>query len=114
EDFDYRLFCFGKNADAIRGGAMLRARFGWDDPRYRTKKPLEPPFAAQGTAFPPTTEAMRGIDAPTMVLGWLSRAGLEKLIELPSEDAAAADAGVKKEGDAEKKADEPIADAGKS
>ncbi len=69
EPFDPRLFCFGKAAAALRPGALLHARFGWDPPKKGTKKPPEPPFAAEGTEREPTVASQREIVAPSIVLG---------------------------------------------
>jgi hypothetical protein len=71
ESFDPLLFCFGKDASAaLSGGAVVHARFGWDAPKGATKKPPEPPFAVEGTAFPAAVAPQRELSAPTMVLSF--------------------------------------------
>lgn len=71
ESFDPLLFCFGKDASAaLSGGAVVHPRFGWDAPKRATKKPPEPPFAVEGTAFPAAVAPQRELSAPTMVLSF--------------------------------------------
>jgi hypothetical protein len=70
ETFDPRLFCFGKEARALEGGALVRARFGWDPPRKGAKK-VEPPFAVEGTEFPAVVAPMKQLVAPSMVLSYM-------------------------------------------
>ncbi|HVK69897.1 MAG TPA: hypothetical protein VM694_35805, partial [Polyangium sp.] len=69
EPFDPRLFCFGKAAAALRPGVTLHARFGWDPPKKGTKKPPEPPFAAESTEREPTSAPAPELRAPAIVLG---------------------------------------------
>jgi len=69
EPFDPRLFCFGKAAAALRPGVTLHARLGWDPPKKATKKPPEPPFAAESTEREPTLASQPQILAPAIVLG---------------------------------------------
>ncbi|MFT3766150.1 MAG: hypothetical protein QM820_11645 [Minicystis sp.] len=68
ETFDPRLFCFGKDAQAIDGGVIVRARYGWDAPRNAKK--VDPPFAVEGTEFPATVAPQKQLFAPTIVLSW--------------------------------------------
>ncbi|MDI3287763.1 hypothetical protein [Polyangium sp. 15x6] len=69
EPFEPRLFCFGKAADALRPGVTLHARLGWDPPKKTSKKPPEPPFAAESTEREPTVAPQPQIVAPAIVLG---------------------------------------------
>ena len=69
ERFDVHLFCFGKHADALAGGDVVSPHFGWDPPKNGKAK-IEPPFAAQGTAFPPTNDPLKELLAPTMILAY--------------------------------------------
>jgi hypothetical protein len=72
EAFDPRLFCFGKAAKALEGGAIVRATYGWDAPRRQWgPKKVEPPFAVEGTVFPAAVEPKKQLLAPTLVLSWL-------------------------------------------
>jgi hypothetical protein len=100
ETFDPRLFCFGKDAAAIEGGALVRARYGWDPPAKGAKK-VEPPFVVEGTAFPAAVEPKKMLVAPSLVLSWL----------LPEADDESAEAKADAE-DAKVDAEEtePIAD----
>jgi hypothetical protein len=68
ETFDPRLFCFGKDAAAIAGGAIVRARFGWDAPKNAKK--VDAPFAVQGTEFPAAVAPQKQLTAPTIVLSY--------------------------------------------
>ena len=70
ESFNPKLICFGKNADALTGGAVVRTRFGWAPAPKGSNKPPQPPFAAQGTDDPPTHAPLRELTAPTMVLSY--------------------------------------------
>jgi hypothetical protein len=73
ESFDPRLFCFGKNAAALVGSAVVRARFGWSPPpkwALAAKKPPVPPFAAEGTEDPATTTPLKQLAAPTLLLSY--------------------------------------------
>jgi hypothetical protein len=69
EAFDPRLFCFGKAAAAVEGGALVRARYGWDLPARGAKK-VTPPFVVEGTTFPAAVEPKKVITAPALVLSW--------------------------------------------
>jgi hypothetical protein len=69
EAFDPRLFCFGKDAQALVGGAIVRARFGWDAPARGARK-VDPPFAAEGTTYPPEVAPLKQLVAPTIVLSY--------------------------------------------
>jgi hypothetical protein len=69
EAFDPRLFCFGKDAQALAGGVVVRARFGWDPPARGAKK-VDPPFAVEGTAFPAEVAPQKQLVAPTFVLSY--------------------------------------------
>jgi len=68
ETFDPRLFCFGKDAHAVAGGAIVRARFGWEAPRGAKK--VDAPFAAQATDFPAAVAPQKQLFAPTIVLSY--------------------------------------------
>ncbi len=73
ESFDPRLFCFGKNAAALVGGAVVRTRFGWSPPpkwALAAKKGPTPPFAAEGTEEPATTTPLKQLAAPTIRLSY--------------------------------------------
>ena len=70
EAFDPRLLCFGNDAKALVGGAVVRARFGWEVPP-RGGKDSEPPFAVEDSSFPPTRQAMKVLAVPTIVLNHL-------------------------------------------
>jgi hypothetical protein len=68
EDFDPRLFCFGKEAAAITGGALVQGTYGWEVPK--TARKLDAPFAVEGTAFPAVVRPMKEVDLPSFVLSW--------------------------------------------
>jgi hypothetical protein len=71
EQIDPRLFCFGKGADALEGGVMVHARFGWDPPKKGVKKAPEPPFAAESTEAEPSVAPLRELRAPSIVIGYV-------------------------------------------
>jgi hypothetical protein len=68
EDFDPRFFCFGKEAAAILGGAVVHATYGWDAPKGARK--LGPPFAIEGTLFPAVVQPTKEVAVPSFVLSW--------------------------------------------
>ncbi len=70
EPFNPRLFCFGKDAAAIAGGALVRVRYGWEGARYGARKG-EPPFVVEGTTFPAAVEPKKDLVGPSMVLSYL-------------------------------------------
>lgn len=117
ESFDPRMFCFGKNASALVGAALVRVRFGWDAPKQpaftKNKKPSEGPFAVEGTEFPAVIAPLRALTAPPIVLSFKRIPRLkDKKPDAQRPDAPAADA-QKPEAprpDAQKP-DAPIADA---
>jgi hypothetical protein len=69
EAFDPRLFCFGNDARAIAGGALVRAFYGWDPPARGAKK-VEGPFVVEGTAFPAAVAPQKRVVAPSLVLSY--------------------------------------------
>jgi hypothetical protein len=69
ETFDPRLFCFGKDAKALAGGTLVRARYGWEVPRG-TKKP-GPPYAVESTDYPATVAPQKELVAPSLVLSYM-------------------------------------------
>jgi hypothetical protein len=73
ETFDPRLFCFDKAAKALEGGAIVRARYGWEPPGSSTgrAKKVDPPFAVEGTVFPAAVQPLKQLVAPTLLLSWL-------------------------------------------
>ncbi|TKD04006.1 hypothetical protein [Polyangium fumosum] len=99
EPFDPRLFCFGKAAAALRPGVTLHARFGWDPPKKGTKKPPEPPFAAESTEREPTITPAPELLAPAIVLG-----------ESPPPPPPAANANGAKPSDGKPAAPAPVVD----
>ncbi|MDI1448728.1 hypothetical protein [Polyangium sp. 6x1] len=103
EPFDPKLFCFGKAAAALRPGVTLHAKFGWDPPKKGTKKPPEPPFAAESTEREPTVASEPQILAPAIVLG-------ESPPSLPPAPAANANGSVTKPSDGKPAAPAPIVD----
>jgi hypothetical protein len=68
ESFDPRLFCFGKDARALAGGVLVRARYGWDAPKNAKK--LDAPYAVEDTAFPAVVAAKKNVVLPSMVLSY--------------------------------------------
>ncbi len=88
EAFDPRLFCFGKDAKAIAGGALVRAYYGWELPARGVKK-VEPPFAVEGTTFPAAVEPRKQLVAPSLVLSYLPPEP-EEVPEAPPPPASAA------------------------
>jgi hypothetical protein len=68
ETFDPRLLCFGKDGAALTGGAIVRARLGWDGPKG-AKKP-DRPLAVESTEFPPAVAPQKNLTAPTVVLSY--------------------------------------------
>jgi len=69
EHFDPHLFCFGKNADALKGGAIVRARFGWETPKKAPKKKsAEGPFAVESVERDPSVAPLHELLAPSIVL----------------------------------------------
>ncbi len=110
EAFDPRLFCFGKDAAALVGGALVRARYGWDAPARGARR-VDPPFAVEGTTFPASVEPKKQIVAPSFVLSWLppeedEAEAAKEAAEKAAEKAADAD---EKDGEAaEKDAKPPV------
>ena len=109
EVFDPRLFCFGKDAQALTGGSIVRAKLGWDAPRY-TKK-LDPPFAVESTEVPPTVAPEKNLVAPTMVLSYLppSPEDMPGVIKIDRDGDGLPDA----DKDDDKKSDDDKSDDGK-
>jgi hypothetical protein len=108
ETFDPRLFCFGKDAQALAGGAVVHARFGWDPPPKGARK-VAPPFAVEGTTYPAEVAPQKQLVAPTIALNYYATDADEE--EAAAEAAAPADdkpADDKKADD--KKADDKTAD----
>ncbi len=70
EAFDPHLFCFGKDAKAIIGGALVRAHYGWE--AAKGAKKAGPPFVVEGTAFPAAVEPKAHVVVPPFVLSWLA------------------------------------------
>lgn len=68
EQFDPRLLCFGKDAAALTGGAVVKAWYGWGPPPKWSKKPPSAPFAAESVDDPPAFAPAVGLAAPTVVL----------------------------------------------
>lgn len=102
ETIDPFLYCFGKDAAAIRGGALVHARFGWDPPKKRDKKkPPKGPFAAESTEREPTIAPLEGVVAPSIVLGADAPVASAKA-EPSSAPADAAKPGEPAEGEAPK------------
>jgi hypothetical protein len=69
ESFDPRLFCFGKEAKAIAGGALVRATYGWEPPKRAQK--VGPPYVVEGTVYPAAVQPKKHLVAPSFVLSWL-------------------------------------------
>ena len=69
ETFDPRLFCFGKDAKLLAGGALVRAHYGWDAPRGAKK--VGPPYAVEGTEFPAEVASHKQLTAPPLVLSYM-------------------------------------------
>jgi hypothetical protein len=70
EEFDPRLVCFGKDAAALSGGAVVRARFGWD-PQPKGRAPTAP-LAVEVAEQPPRFSNLRELTAPTMVIPYVA------------------------------------------
>jgi hypothetical protein len=70
EEFDPRLVCFGKDAAALSGGAVVRARFGWD-PQPKGRAPTAP-LAVEVAEQPPRFSNLRELIAPTMVIPYVA------------------------------------------
>jgi len=67
ESFDPRLFCFGLQGDRLRGGTLVRPRFGFG---AQTWSATREPFAAQSTDEPESFAPARELRAPTFVLSY--------------------------------------------
>jgi hypothetical protein len=74
ESFDPHLFCFGKNAAALKGGNAVRAYLGWPAPKYGQGKKFAP-HAVDPTDDPAPFASVAALDAPTGVLSFESDAG---------------------------------------
>jgi hypothetical protein len=81
ERFDPRLFCFGENADRLRGSTLVRARFGWKKP-WRGAKPAEP-FAAQSLENPEAFAPLTELAAPSFVLAYRRNPDEPPELDLP-------------------------------
>jgi hypothetical protein len=92
ETFDPRLVCFGKEAKALEGGNVVRARFGWDPPPKGSTKIPNPPYAVQGTDNPPSRAPLRELVAPTVVLSYAPPPAAESSIDKTQAKPSAASA----------------------
>jgi hypothetical protein len=72
ESFDPRLFCFGKNAAALRDGNIVRAYLGWPA-AGRT-----PPFAVESTSDPHKFPPVKQVGAPPTLLSDEVKAKIRK------------------------------------
>jgi hypothetical protein len=63
ESFDPHLFCFGKNGEALKGGNVVHATFGWHGKGGKLG-----PYAVESTEDPPSFLAVRELEAPTGIL----------------------------------------------
>ncbi len=95
ETFDPRLFCFGKNADALVGTALVKARFGWAPPvvsKWAAKKNKAPqgPFAVESADSPAPTSPRKQLEAPSIVLSF----GTQGAASEPPSTIAGADVNV--------------------
>lgn len=79
EDFDPRLFCFGLPGDRLRGGTLVRPRFGFGKQGW---SPNREPYAAQSTDEPVAFASARELVVPTFLLSY-SRAELEPIPPAP-------------------------------
>src|SRR5262249_43733192 len=55
--------------EALKGGAVVHARYGWDAPKWTRGTP-KPPYVAQSLDDPPSFAPLREIVAPTVVLSY--------------------------------------------
>jgi hypothetical protein len=67
ESFDPRLFCFGLQGDRLRGGTLVRPRFGFSKQGWA---PNREPFAAQSIDAPVSFASVRELAAPTFLLSY--------------------------------------------
>lgn len=67
ETFDPRLFCFGRAGDLLRGGTLVRSRFGFDPRAFLAHKE---PFAVQSLDAPATFAPARELALPTFLLSF--------------------------------------------
>lgn len=65
EPFDPRLFCFGAEGDLLRGGTVVRFKFGFDTRHGRKGRE---PFVVQGTRAPAAFAPQNQLVLPTIVL----------------------------------------------
>ncbi len=69
EEFDPRLICFGKEAEALVPGARVKAYYGWKPARRWGKNKLQAaPFVADAAKKPRQFKPLKRLGAPTMVL----------------------------------------------
>ncbi|AKT39280.1 hypothetical protein [Chondromyces crocatus] len=100
ERLDPHLLCFGKDAAALTGGAVVRAWLGWSPPKAWSRAKPEAPFMAESTDDPVAFAPARGLQAPTMMLSY----GAAKTLEEEEEAEKAAGAGDKAAASADKAA----------
>lgn len=100
ETFDPRLLCFGKDGAALTGGAIVRARLGWDGPKGAKK--VDRPLAVESTEFPAAVAPQKNLTAPTLVLSYQAPEVAEKP-EGDKKDAPLKDDDDKDKGDKGKK-----------
>lgn len=70
EVFDPRMLCFGKDGAALRGGAQVKARYGWDTGPAWARKGDKAPFVAAGIDYPATHKSLKNLTAPTIRLSY--------------------------------------------
>lgn len=70
QHFDPHLLCFGKDATALAGGALVRARLGWDPPPKWSRKPPSAPFIVESTDDPAAFAPARQLTAPPIILSY--------------------------------------------
>lgn len=107
EQFDPRLFCFGKAGLALTGGTVVHARFGWDAPK--NAKQIDAPFAAQGVSFPALAASAKSLVAPGMLLAFPPPAAPPPEAKEPPKDEPKKDDAKKDEP--KKEEDKKIVDA---
>jgi hypothetical protein len=90
--FDPRLLCFGKQAELLRGGALVRPSFGWA-PKPRFSRRMErAPFAADTAHEPRRFRPLRRLEGPSMLLGFAAEEPAAPPSGVPQAKAPAAPA----------------------
>ncbi len=87
QQFDPRLFCFGKKARAIRPGSELRATLGWKPKSKWSRRMAAAPFVADDANRPRKYSPLRRLSTPTFLLSHAAAVRFGRLPSKPTKTA---------------------------